>query len=137
MPHWIPSDNLGMRLLHYFNGKIVKSVKEDVKLREYLAALPDNIGTGNYTFTYQMPVDVSKPGEYYFDSYIAEVVNNKLISYCCANTYSFTIDDPTSIEDVKSEDAAGPVFDLQGRLLSGKPTRRGLYIQGNKKIFVR
>lgn len=31
----------------------------------------------------------------------------------------------------------GTLYDLQGRPLSGKPTRRGLYIQGNKKIFVR
>jgi hypothetical protein len=106
-------------------------------LYEYLAALPDNIGTGDYTFTYQMPVEVDQPGDYYYDSYLAEVLNNELVSYCCAKVHRFTIDDPTSIEDVKSEDAAGPVFDLQGRLLSGKPTRRGLYIQGNKKIFVR
>lgn len=41
----------------------------------------------------------------------------------------------------------GRVFDLQGRPLSGpsdegrlqgkNPTRRGLYIQGNKKVFIR
>jgi len=84
-----------------------------------------------------MPVDVSKPGKYYFDSYIAEVVNYELISYCCDNSYSFTIDDPTGIKEVKSENGAGTMFDLQGRPLSGKPTRRGIYIQGNKKIFIR
>ena len=58
-------------------------------------------------------------------------------SYCCDNTYSFTVDNPTGIEEVKSEIGTGIVFDLQGRPLSGKPTRHGLYIQGNKKIFVR
>ena len=68
---------------------------------------------------------------------IAEVVNDKVISYCCDNTYSFTVDNPTGIEEVKSEIGTGIVFDLQGRPLSGKPTRHGLYIQGNKKIFVR
>ncbi|MBQ9362743.1 MAG: hypothetical protein IJT97_04895, partial [Bacteroidaceae bacterium] len=137
MPHWIPSDNLGLRVLYYFNDEKVKSVKEDASLKKYLAALPDSIGTGNYTFTYQMPVDVSKPGEYYFDSYIAEVVNYELISYCCDNSYSFIVDDLTGIKEVKSENGAGAVFDLQGRPLSGNPTRRGIYIQGNKKIFVR
>ena len=68
---------------------------------------------------------------------IAEVVNDKVISYCCDNTYSFTVDNPTGIEEVKSEIGTGIVFNLQGRPLSGKPTRHGLYIQGNKKIFVR
>lgn len=137
MPHWIPSPNLRLCVRHFLNDKQVKFDKVTDGLYEYLAALPDNIGTGDYTFTYQMPVEVDQPGDYYYDSYLAEVLNNELVSYCCAKVHRFTIDDPTSIEDVKSEDAAGPVFDLQGRLLSGKPTRRGLYIQGNKKIFVR
>jgi len=137
MPHWIPSPNLRLSVRHFLNDKQVKFDKVTDGLYEYLAALPDNIGTGDYTFTYQMPVEVDQPGDYYYDSYLAEVLNNDLVSYCCAKVHRFTIDDPTSIEDVKSEDAAGPVFDLQGRPLSGKPTQRGLYIQGNKKIFVR
>ena len=137
MPHWIPSENLRLCVRHFLNDKQVKFDRVTDGLYEYLAALPDNIGTGDYTFTYQMPVEVDQPGDYYYDSYLAEVLNNELVSYCCAKVHRFTIDDPTSIEDVKSEDAAGPVFDLQGRLLNGKPTRRGLYIQGNKKIFVR
>ena len=137
MPHWIPSPNLRLCVRHFLNNKQVKFDKVTDGLYEYLAALPDSIGTGDYTFTYQMPVEVGQPGEYYYDSYIAEVLNDELASYCCAKTHRFTIDDPTSIEDVKSENGAGPVFDLQGRLLNGKPTRRGLYIQGNKKIFVR
>ena len=137
MPHWVPSDNLSLRVFCYFNNDIIKSVKEDTSLKKYLAALPDSIGTGNYTFTYQVPVDVSQPGEYQFDSFIAEVVDHELISYCCAKYYSFVVDDLTGIEEVKSENGAGALFDLQGRPLSGKPTRRGLYIQGNKKIFIR
>lgn len=137
MPHWVPSDNLGLRMRHNFNDELVMFVREDASLKEYLAALPDHIGTGNYTFTYQMPVDVSKPGKYFFDSYIAEVVNDELISFCCAKPHSFILEDLTRIGEVKSENGAGAVFDLQGRPLSGSPTRPGLYIQGNKKIFIR
>ena len=137
MPHWVPSDSLYLRVRHLINDEEVTSVKDNTGLKEYLAALPDSIGTGNYTFTYQMPVDVSKPGKYYFDSYIAEVVNYELISYCCDNRYSFTVDDLTGIKEIKRENGAGTVFDLQGRPLSGTPTRRGIYIQGNKKIFIR
>ena len=137
MPHWIPSENLRLCVRHYLNKQEVKFDRVTDGLYEYLAALPDNIGTGDYTFTYQMPVEVGQPGEYYYDSYLAEVLDNEMVGNSCISFRRFTIDDPTSIEDVKSEDGADPVFDLQGRLLSGKPTRRGLYIQGNKKIFVR
>ena len=136
MSHWVPSDNLHLRVLYYCNGQKVNAVKKDVSLRKYLAALPDNIGTGQYTFTYRMPVDVSKPGEYCFESYLADNVNNELFT-CCGNTYSFTVEGPTGIEDVETENGAGAVYDLQGRPLSGKPARRGLYIQGKKKIYIK
>ncbi len=142
MPHWIPSDNLYLSVRQYFNDERVKSFKENESLKEYLAALPDSIGTGNYTFTYQMPVEVGLPGEYYFDSFISEFVNEERVSYCCPMVYSFTIDDLTGINEVKSEEVksekwAGAVFDLQGRRLNSRPTRSGLYIQGNKKVFIK
>ncbi|MBR4643935.1 MAG: C10 family peptidase [Bacteroidaceae bacterium] len=143
MSHWVPSDNLYLRARHYLNDEQVKSVRDNTGLKEYLAALPDSIGTGNYTFTYQMPIEVGQPGEYYFDSYLAEIVNEERVSYCCANIYSFTIDDITGIKeiydltigDLRFDSDAW--FDLQGRRLTAKPTHRGLYIQGNKKILIR
>lgn len=145
MSHWIPSDNLYLRVRHYLNDQQVKSVRENTGLKEYLDALPDNIGTGNYTFTYQMPVDVGEPGEYYFDSYIAEVVNEELLSYCCPMVYRFTIDDPTAtgtkeIYDLRFNDLrfdSGAWFDLNGSKLTGKPTHRGVYINNGSKIVIK
>ena len=142
MSHWIPSDNLSLDVRHYLNDEKVKFFRENTGLKEYLTALPDNIGTGNYTFTYQMPVEVGQPGNYYFDSYIGEFVNEERVSYCCVKTYLFNIDDITGIqsltaEDVNSKSSNSKWYDLQGRPLSDKPTHRGLYIQGNKKIFIR
>ena len=139
---WIPSENLSLRVRHYLNDEQVKYFKDIDGLQEYLAALPDSIGTGNYTFTYQIPVEVGQPGEYYFDSYIGEFVNEEMVSYCCPKTYRFTVDDLTGIqsltaEDINDKSSNSNWFDLQGRPLSGKPTRSGLYIQGNKKIFVK
>ena len=139
---WIPSENLSLRVRHYLNDEQVKYFKDIDGLQEYLAALPDSIGTGNYTFTYQIPVEVGQPGEYYFDSYIGEFVNEEMVSYCCPKTYRFTVDDLTGIqsltaEDINDKSSNSNWFDLQGRPLSGKPTRSGLYIQGNKKKFVK
>ena len=143
MPHWIPSDNLSLDVRQYLNDEKVKSFRENTGLKEYLTALPDSIGTGTYTFTCQMPVDVGLPGEYYFDSYIGEFVNEEPLSYSCVMFYRFTIDDPTAtgIGDAPRLNDKGQMindkwFDLRGRPLTTKPTRKGLYIQGNKKIFI-
>lgn len=140
MPHGIPSDDLYLRVRHSLNDEHLKSIRETTGLKEYLAALPDNIGTGTYTFTYQMPVEVGKPGEYYFDSFLAEIVNEEVVSYCCSKTYRFTIDDITGIEDVTTDNGQQTTntwYTIHGVKLSGKPTRSGLYIQGNKKIYIR
>lgn len=140
MPHGIPSDDLYLRVRHSLNDEHLKSIRETTGLKEYLAALPDNIGTGTYTFTYQMPVEVGKPGEYYFDSFLAEIVNEEVVSYCCSKVYRFTIDDITGIEDVTTDNGQQTTdgwYTIHGVKLSGKPTRPGLYIQGNKKIYIR
>ena len=144
MPHWVPSDNLGLRMLYYFNDERVKSFRENESLKKYLAALPDSIGTGNYTFKYQMPVEVGQPGKYYFDSYIAEVVDYELISYCCDKAYRFTVDDLTGIyevksEEVKSEKWAGEWYTLDGRKVTNgqKPKAKGLYINNGRKVVIK
>ena len=141
MSHWIPSDSLYLLVRQCIGDDEVKFVRENTGLKEYLAALPDNIGSGKYTFTYRMPVDVGQPGEYYFDSYLVEIVNEEQVSDCCGKDYSFTIDAPTGIgikqADSPADKSVKPWFDLQGRPLNGKPTRRGLYIQGNKILFIK
>ncbi len=127
MSHWVPSDNLYLRVRHYLNDEQVKSVRENTGLKEYLSALPDSIGSGNYTFTYQMPVDVGRPGKYYFDSYLAEIVNEELVGNSCANVYRFNVDDITGIEEVKSEKYDNAVYDLSGRkMFNGR--RKGINI---------
>jgi hypothetical protein len=127
MSHWVPSDNLYLRVRHYLNDEQVKSVRENTGLKEYLSALPDSIGSGNYTFTYQMPVDVGRPGKYYFDSNLAEIVNEELVGYSCAKVYRFNVDDITGIEEVKSEKYDNAVYDLSGRkMFNGR--RKGINI---------
>ena len=137
MSHWVPSDNLYLCVSHNLNEEEVKSVKDNTGLKEYLAALPDRIGTGSYTFTYQMPVEVGQPGDYFFDSYLAEIVNDELLSSCCSNDYRFTIDDPNGINEVNSESGAGAWYTLDGRPFEGKPTKKGLYIHNRNKVIVK
>lgn len=147
MPHWIPSDNLYLRVRQYLNDEQVKNVKENTGLKEYLAALPDSIGTGNYTFTYQMPIEVGQPGEYYFDSYLAEIANEEMLSYCCAKVYRFTIDasNTTGIADAPRLNDKGQMtndndnawYDLNGRKLSEKPCHKGIYMNNGRKVVIK
>lgn len=49
------------------------------------------------------------------------------------------LDDATDIDQIKTIDLDGTerYFDLNGRLLNGKPTKRGIYIQNGKKIMIK
>lgn len=140
MPHWIPSDSLCLYVRQFIDDDIVKSVRENTGLKEYLAALPDYIGTGFYTFTYKMPVEVGQSGDYFFDSYLAEMENDEMVSYSCGNYYQFIINDPntTNIEEtIALDDKNGEWFDLNGRRLSGKPNSKGVYIHNGRKHIIK
>ena len=140
MPHWIPADSLCLRVTLAFNNDVLQRVLVKEELRDYLRKLPDNIGNGEYTFNYQLPIDLTQPGDYYLDSYIAEIVNKERVSYCCTSVYGFTISDPTGInETVNAEPAEVEWYDLQGRRIANgqKPKANGVYIVNGKKIMVR
>jgi hypothetical protein len=141
MPHWIPSDSLYLTVCHNLNNEQVKSVRENTGLKEYLAALPDSIGTGNYTFSYQIPVEVGQPGEYYFNSCLAEIVNKEVVNDCCIKDYIFTIDDNTGIDNMQegfpADKSVKTWFDLQGRRLDSLPQGNEIFIMEGKKTVVR
>ena len=139
MPHWIPSDSLLLHIAFMVNNSMVQRLMLKEELHDYLLGLPDNIGNGNYTFTYQLPIDLSQPGDYYLDSYIAYVVNAEPLGTSCVQIQRFTIDDPTGTgidETVNAESADGKWYDLNGRPLSGKPTSKGVYMVrvGNRPV---
>lgn len=129
MPHWIPSDSLCLHIAFVVNNNMVQRLMLKEELHDYLLALPDSIGTGNYTFTYQMPIDLSQPGDYYLDSYIAYVVNGECLDVSCGQLQNFTIDAPTGFDEiVNAESDKDKWYDLNGRQLSGKPTSKGMYM---------
>jgi hypothetical protein len=43
----------------------------------------------------------------------------------------------TEIGTISLDDEAGEWYSLDGRKLSGKPTKKGLYINGGKKIVIK
>ncbi len=139
MPHWIPSDSLYLHIAYMVNNEMVQRLMLKEELHEYLLALPDSIGSGEYTFRYQLPIDLSQPGDYYLDSYFAYVVNDERLGVSCGQKQRFTIDDrnSTSIaETVNGKSSNNKWFDLNGRRLSGKPAAKGVYVVNGRKVAV-
>lgn len=56
-----------------------------------------------------------------------------------AKRYVFDLgeDDPTGLQTTDAESADSDWYDLNGRKLAGKPSRRGIYIRNNKTVTVK
>ena len=138
IPHYVPSDSIGLHVRCYIGDDPVNVIKIRDDIREYLKALPEQGGRGDYKFTYRMPIDISRDGEYDIDSYIGEWINGIRTDYSCLHQYQFQINNPiTSVKAVDANAESGICYDLMGRRLDGIPKKKGLYIKGNKKYFVK
>ncbi len=52
--------------------------------------------------------------------------------------FKITVGAPTGIDNVTvAEDANAPVYDLNGRMINGKPAQKGIYIQNGKKVVIK
>lgn len=134
------TDSLCLHIRQIIDKEKVENISIETDLKEYLAALPDRIGNGDYTFTYRLPIDLSQPGDYNLDSYIAYMVNGECLDAFCIQIQRFTIDSPalTGInETVISEPAKAEWYDLNGRRLSSKPTSKGVYIYNGRKYIIK
>ena len=61
-------------------------------------------------------------------------------NYIALDDILITVDDITGIYQVESgklKVESSEIYDLQGRRVTGKPTRRGLYIKNGQKIMIR
>ena len=53
-------------------------------------------------------------------------------------TFKIIVGTPTGIDNVTvAEDANAPVYDLNGRMINGKPAQKGIYIKNGKKVVVK
>lgn len=100
---------------------------------DYLNGLYANAGDGNYKFTYDLPLEIRRGGEYYvwsyFNSYIGEDEES-----CVGQYQSFTVEDDPSIRVVgKTALASEEPLDLEVHLNTGYPFDPDLYA-GDKKV---
>lgn len=74
----------------------------------------------------------SPRGTYEIRVYGAEAPNYE-ITYVNG---TLTVEGPVAIEGIAADGNSQPLYDLQGRRVS-TPTRRGIYLKGNKKVLVK
>ena len=139
IPHWIPADSLRLTIRTYINNNPTEFVKIFDDIRDYLASLPEKGGKGDYKYTYTVPVDISTDGDYYMDSYLYLKTDYDQGTYIasCIHSYSFQYSDPTSVMPTVTDQTDELYYDLLGRPVDGIPDRKGLYIRGKKKIYIK
>ena len=136
---WIPADSLRLTIRFKINNNEVKFIKLFDEIKEYLKELPQKGGNGDYKFTYDVPIELSEDGEYYIDSYLFLKTGYDDDDYIvsCIHSYSFRYSNPTGVTPTVIDQADEPYYDLLGRPIEGIPSRKGLYIKGKKKVYIR
>ena len=147
VPDGVPSDSIYLYACIASNDDVVINeiwLRDEIK--NYLRALPDNAGSGNYKFTAEVSLDVEQDGEYYVWSYLNEWLDAEHIDYIDGaghyEEFPVTVD-PAAIKGVDGSlgKPDAPFYDLQGRKVMSNflplttPLKKGIYIRQGKKYI--
>lgn len=138
IPNWIPVQNIRLRIRTVINDEIIDDLRIFDGIREYLTALPEKGGNGDYKFTYKIPINISLDGTYAMDSYLSGWYGNDMEAFenSCYLAYSFQYSNPTGVMPTVIHQTDETYYDLLGRKVEGIPDRKGLYIQNGKKVYI-
>ena len=139
MQHWIPSDSIRLKVRYFIGLNQIDSLFIHDEIVEYLTMLPDKGGKGDYTFKCRMPIELRKMNVYYMDSYLGEWIDNVLTTSFCDHNYIFIYNytDLTSVKPADAQQDDEPYYDLLGRPINGIPQEKGMYIKGNRKVYIK
>ena len=139
MQHWIPSDSIRLKVRYFIGLNQIDSLFIHDEIVEYLTMLPDKGGKGDYTFKCRMPIELRKMNVYYMDSYLGEWIDNVLTTSFCDHKYIFIYNytDLTSVKPADAQQDDEPYYDLLGRPINGIPQEKGMYIKGNRKVYIK
>ena len=107
---------------------------------DYLRALPEKAGDGNYKLTTDLTLDVPQSGYYTVLSYFVEPLKENAtdddVIYCVPHIDRFYFDLETGIVSVSREDNDnGPYVGLNGVVTNSRPQRKGIYIHKGRKVI--
>ena len=107
---------------------------------DYLKALPEKAGDGNYKLTTELTLDVPRSGYYTVVSCFVDKLKENAtaddIIYSVAQEERFYFDLETGIVSVSREDDDnGPYVGLNGVVTNSRPQRKGIYIHKGRKVI--
>ena len=85
--------------------------------------------------TINIPVDLNQNGCYYMKSYLEGWTGQSSHIVSGLHEYQFQYSNPTGVKPADAVTTVPQYFDLYGRPVQGIPDRKGLYIQGQKKVY--
>ena len=116
-------------------GDKATSLVETKDVGDVTSCLFDVAFTDNITYSYKVAAYApTVKGSSYTGYYVDNIYSDK------SNEIEVSYSDPTAINDIDREQETvkdGKWYTLQGVLLNGKPTTKGIYIVNGKKVLVK
>ena len=139
IPQGVPSDNI------YFyagifdeNNEVVQSIKLTEEIIDYLKALPEKAGDGNYTLTAELIADIPRSGYYYVWSYLNEWMDDG--TYIDGGdqyeVFYFELDATGIVSVTRVDKDDSRYVNLNGINSNTRPARKGIYIHQGRKVIV-
>ena len=141
VPQGVPSDSIYLYVSIYDEKEETEQI---ARLRQeavdYLRALPEKAGDGNYKLTTDLTLDVPQSGYYTVLSYFVEPLKENAtdddVIYCVPHIDWFYFDLETGIASVAREDNDNsPYVGLNGVVTNSRPQRKGIYIHKGRKVI--
>ncbi|SHL23243.1 C10 family peptidase [Xylanibacter ruminicola] len=141
VPQGVPANNIYLYVcIADDNWEFTQIARLRQEAADYLRALPEKAGSGNYKLTTDLTLDVPRSGYYnvmsYFVNELKENPSADDIIYSVAQEERFYFDLETGIVSVSREDDDnGPYVGLNGVVTNSRPQRKGIYIHKGRKVI--
>ena len=141
VPQGVPADSIYLYVkISDDQGEAVQIARLRQEAIDYLKALPEKAGSGNYKLTTELTLNVPQSGYYNVRSYFEEKLKEKASDddtiYSARQIDRFYFDLETGIVSVSREDDDNsPYVGLNGVVTNSRPQRKGIYIHKGRKVI--
>ena len=141
VPQGVPADNIYLYVcIADDNFEFTQIARLRQEAIDYLTALPEKAGDGNYKLTTELTLDVPRSGYYTVVSCFVDKLKENAtaddIIYSVAQEERFYFDLETGIVSVaREDDGNGRYVGLNGVVTNSRPQRKGIYIHKGRKVI--
>ena len=141
VPQGVPSDSIYLFVsISDDQGEAFQIARLRQEAVDYLRALPEKAGKGDYKLTTDLTLDIPRSGYYtvrsYFVDKLKENPSDDDIIFCVYQIERFYFDLETGIVSVSHEENDNaPYVGLNGVVTNSRPQRKGIYIHKGRKVI--